>query len=159
MDTLAIDLRDLRRPTWTPEEAANAELVMDFVRLLMNEHEFDAVRERFGSGSYVQHNHSIADGIEGVIATVSGFVRRFPDYAYDMKSVLVDDDMVVLHSHVTLRDSHRGNPRKGVNIMDRWRVEDGRLVEHWDAVQALDLFGRLHTLLAGGTVRNEHGSF
>lgn len=159
MDTLAIDLTDLRRPTWTQQEASNAELAAEFVRLLMNEHDFDAVRDRFGSGAYVQHNHGIGDGIEGVLATVGGLVRRFPEYAYDVKSVLVDGDMVVFHSHVTLRRSHRGNPRKGFNIMDRWRVVDGRLVEHWDAMQPIDLFGRCYLLLTGGIVRNGNGSF
>ena len=80
MDTLTIELDDLRRPTWSPEEEANAELVMELVRLLMNEHDFETVRERFGSGAYVQHNHGIADGIEGVLATIGGLVKRFPEF-------------------------------------------------------------------------------
>lgn len=159
MDTLAIRLNDLRRPTWTADEEANATLVADFVRLLMNEHDFEAVRTHYGSTAYVQHNHTIADGIEGVITTVSGLVRRFPDYAYDVKHILVDDDMVVFHSHVTLRRSHRGDSRKGFNITDRWRVVDGQIVEHWDSVQPIDLFGRVYMLFAGGRVRNTNGSF
>lgn len=159
MDTLAIELDDLRRPTWTPEETANAELVAEFVRLLMNEHDFEAVRERFGSGDYIQHNPIIADGIEGVIKTVGDLTKRFPEYAYDVKHILVDDDIVTTHSHATLRKSHRGNVRKGFNITDRWRVVNGELVEHWDSIQALDRFGRMYALLAGGKVRNDNGSF
>ena len=76
-----------------------------------------------------------------------------------MKHVLVDDDIVTIHSHATLRSSHRGNVRKGFNITDRWRVADGELVEHWDSIQPIDLFGRLYTLTSGGRVRNTNGSY
>ncbi len=159
MDTLPIEMDSLQRPTWSPEEAANAVLVADLVRLLMNEHDFEAVRQRFGSGDYVQHNHSIADGIEGVIKTVGDLVKRFPDYAYDVKHVFVDGDMVIFHSHATLRTSHRGNPRKGFNITDRWRVVDGEIVEHWDSIQPIDLFARFYVLVSGGKVRNANGTY
>ena len=159
MDTLTIELEDLRRPTWSDEEETNAALVAEFVGLLMNEHDFEAIRQRFGSSDYVQHNHSIADGIEGVIATISNLVKRFPEYSYDVKHIFVDGDMVVLHSHATLKRPHRGNARKGFNITDRWRVVDGEIVEHWDSIQAIDLFGRIYALVTGGSVRNQNGTY
>ena len=159
MSPLTIDLNDLRRPTWSPEEEANVELVADFVGLLMNEHDFEAVRARYGSSNYVQHNHGIPDGIEGVLETVGTLVKRFPDYTYDVKHILADGDIVTLHSHATLRKAHRGNQRKGFNITDRWRVADGKIVEHWDSVQPIDLFARVYVLLTGGRVRNDNGSY
>lgn len=116
METLTVELDRLRRPTWSAEESARAEAVADFVRLLMNEHDFDAVRDRFGAGVYTQHNHGIADGIDGVIETVSELTKRFPEYTYDVQHIFVDGDTVIFHSHATLRRSHRGNTRKGFNI-------------------------------------------
>ncbi len=159
MDTLTIDLDTLRRSTWSPEEEANVALVADFVRLLMNDHDFEAVRARYGSSDYLQHNHGIADGIEGVLETVGGLVKRFPSYTYNVKHILADGDIVTLHAHATLRRSHRGNPRKGFNITDRWRVANGEIVEHWDSVQPVDLFGRLYALVSGGRVRNSNGTY
>ena len=156
---LSSELAGLQRAEWTSEDSANAVLAADFIRLLMNEHDFDAVRDRFGAGSYVQHNHAIPDGIEGVIDTVSNLVKRFPEYSYDIKAIFVDGDMVIVHSHATLRASHRGNDRKGFNITDRWRVVDGDLVEHWDSVQPIDRFGRFYALMTGGRVRNTNGSY
>ena len=94
-----------------------------------------------------------------MVETVSGLVKRFPDYAYDVKHILVDGDIVILHSHATLRKSHRGNQRKGFNITDRWRVADGAIVEHWDSVQPIDLFGRIYALVTGGKVRNDNGTY
>jgi len=159
MDTTTLELADLHRSSWSTGERANAHLVAGFVQLLMNEHDFEAVRSRYGSGEYRQHNHGIADGLEGVITTVSKLTKRFPDYSYDVKHILVDDDIVTLHSHATLRESHRGNDRKGFNITDRWRVADGKIVEHWDSVQPIDLFGRLYALFTGGAVRNQNGTY
>jgi len=159
METLAIDLQGLERDHWSASERTNAELVTEFVRLLMNEHDFDAIRRRFASSLYTQHNHGIADGLDGVLKTVGGLVKRFPDYTYDVKHIAVDGDMVIFHSHATLRRSHRGNHRKGFNIIDRWRVEDGAIVEHWDAIQPIDTFGRLYVMLTGGRVRNDNGTY
>lgn len=159
MTAPTIQLQELHRPTWTPDEARNAELVAEFVRLLMNEHDFDALRTRFGASDYRQHNHGIADGLEGVLSTVGDLVKRFPEYSYDVKGIYVDGDMVIFHSHATLRASHRGNDRKGFNITDRWRVADGEIVEHWDSVQPIDRFGRVYALLTGGKVRNANGSY
>jgi len=159
MTTVDIDLTTLSRPTWTTTEETNVALVADFVRLLMNEHDFDAVRTRYGNDAYVQHNHGIADGIEGVLETVGNLTKRFPEYSYDVKHIHADDDMVIFHSHATLRAAHRGNHRKGFNITDRWRVADDQIVEHWDSIQPIDRFGRLYALLTGGKVRNSNGTY
>ncbi|MEM8708996.1 MAG: nuclear transport factor 2 family protein [Actinomycetota bacterium] len=159
MPTPTVELQSLARPNWTPEEAANAELVVGFVHALMNAHDFDAVRRVYGNDAYVQHNHGIAEGIDGVIATVSDLVKRFPEYSYDVKHVHVDGDIVIFHSHATLKAKHRGDDRKGFNIIDRWRIADGQIVEHWDAIQPIDRFGRIYALMVGGKVRNANGTY
>jgi len=48
---------------------------------------------------------------------------------------------------------------QGMNITDTWRLEGGRIVEHWDSIQALDVFMRLYSLMSGGTIRNSNGVF
>ena len=66
---------------------------------------------------------------------------------------------VIVHSHATLKAAHRGDDSKGMNIIDTWKVEDGELVEHWDAVQGISMDMRLYNLFAGGKVRNTNGVF
>ena len=44
----------------------------------------------------------------------------------------------------------QGNPQKGINLKDTWKVENGQLVEHWDAIQPIDGFMRLFAVFAGG---------
>lgn len=155
----SIDVVGLSRDHWSADELREVEVVAEFVQLLMIDHDLDAVRERFGDSPYVQHNHSIPDGIEGLLETIATLVGRFPEYTYDVKRISVDGDVVTFHSHVTMRAKHRGNDRKGLNIIDSWRVVDGKIGDHWDAVQPLDRFMRFYALMTGGRVRNDNGTF
>ena len=154
-----IDIDTLTQPHWSDAERSNAALALRFVQLLMNDHDFDAVGKEFGAGQYTQHNRSMHNGIPGVIEAVEAVVKRFPGYSYDVKSIIASSDRVVFQSHATMRESHRGNDRKGFNIFDTWKVEDGALVEHWDSLEPIDLPMRLYFTLTGGRVRNSNGVF
>ncbi|MEM6784259.1 MAG: nuclear transport factor 2 family protein [Bacteroidota bacterium] len=145
--------------SWTDAEVANVRVVTDFVYNLMNTHDFAYVRQTFGGHPYVQHSRSIPDGMEALIEFVGTFAKRFPDYTYDVKHVRADGDYVTFHSHATMRKAHRGDDTKGLNIIDTWRLKDGQIVEHWDAIQPLDTFMRFYVLVNGGAVRNKNGLF
>ncbi len=159
MQTIKIDQAAHDKSHWSPSERENVALIVDFVQHLMNDHDFDYVLETFESGAYVQHNRNISDGISGVVQYVQRLSKRFPDYTYDVKRIFADGDIVVFHSHATIRTSHRGNDRKGFNITDVWKIREGKIVEHWDAVQPLDAFMRFFVWLTGGTIRNANGVF
>ena len=102
---------------------------------------------------------AIPDGIAGLVGYVKNLVRRFPDYAFDVKRVIASGDLVVLHSHATFKAAHRGNESKGFIITDTFRLEDGRLAEHWDAIQPIDFMTRLLILIIGGTTANNNPTF
>ena len=157
--TPTIDFDALEKDHWSEEERSNAHLVHEFIQTLMNDHDFAAVSERFGQGAYVQHNRSMRDAIPGVVENVQALVKRFPGFSYDVKEIVSSGDLVVVHSHSTLREKDRGDQKRGFIIFDRWRVVDGALVEHWDALQPLDLTARLLTLASGGRIRNANGLF
>ncbi|HBE66764.1 MAG TPA: polyketide cyclase [Planctomycetaceae bacterium] len=159
METLHVDLDRFKKDHWSAEEIECAGLVADFVQKLMNEHDFDYVLSNYANDSYVQHNRNIADGIDGLVEVVRAFTQRFPDYCYDVKQILVDGDQVVFHSHVTMKRTDRGNDKKGFNIMDMWKIRDGKIVEHWDTIQPLDGFMRFYVLVNGGKIRNTNGVF
>lgn len=154
-----INLDALEKSHWSTSDRINAAMVVDFVQLIMNDHDFDAVARRFGDQKYTQHNRLIENGIEGVIKTVSDLVKNAPEFSYDVKHIYVDGDHVILHSHATLKAKHRGDDSQGFNIVDTWRIENGQLVEHWDAVQGISFSMRLYALLTGGKVRNQNGVF
>ncbi len=158
-DKLVIDLQSLQKPSWTEQELANATLITDFVQNLMNNHNFDYILERYNDSSYVQHNRNLPDKITGLVGFLKEFVEDYPDYTYDVKRIYVDGDYVIFHSHATLKKDDRGNDKKGMNIIDIWRLEDGRIVEHWDSIQALDTLMRFYSLINGGNIQNANGVF
>lgn len=158
-DKLVIDLQSLQKPSWTEQELANATVITDFVQNLMNNHNFDYILERYNDSSYVQHNRNLPDKITGLVGFLKEFVEDYPDYTYDVKHIYVDGDYVIFHSHATLKKDDRGNDKKGMNIIDIWRLEDGRIVEHWDSIQALGTLMRFYSLINGGNIQNANGVF
>ena len=159
MDILKIELESLKKDNWSEQELENVNLVVDFVQHIMNNHDFDYILGKYGDTPYVQHNRTMPDGIKGVVGTVKQFSKRFPDFTYDVKHILADGDYVMLHSHATINKKHRGNDKKGLNIKDTWKITNGKIVEHWDAVESIDGFMRFYGLLTGGAVRNTNGVF
>lgn len=154
-----IPFEQLKQDHWTEQETKNASVVVDFFQRLMNDHDFDYVTRTYADGSYIQHNRAIPPEMSGVVGYVKTLTKRFPDYSFDVKHIISSGDLVVLHSHVTLKAQHRGNERKGFIISDTFRLEDGKLCEHWDAMQAIDLFTRFLMLLTGGAVANDNPTF
>jgi predicted SnoaL-like aldol condensation-catalyzing enzyme len=159
MEVIKVNLDQMKKPSWTQEEINNAEVVVDFIQNLMNNHDFEYIKSQFGKQPYKQHNQSMTDGIGGVLKVVSGVVKRFPDYTYDVKHMYADGDYITAHSHVTTNAKHRGNPKKGFNIMDIWKVENGVIVEHWDAIQPIHGPMRLLSWLTGGKFNNDNTFF
>ena len=154
-----IEFETLQRDSWSEEEQANVKIISEFVQVMMNNHDFDRVLQKFNNDSYVQHNRNLPNGIEGLTGFLTEFVSEYPQYSYDVKHIYADGDYVVFHSHATLKKEDRGNDQKGMNIIDTWRLEDGRIVEHWDSIQPLDRLMRVYVLLNGGDIRNDNGVF
>ena len=145
--------------TWTKQETENVKVVIDFFQHLMNEHNFEYTLEKYGGGSYLQHNLAIPNYIEGLVRYVKTMVKRFPEYSFNVKKIFADGDYVILHSHTTMKAKHRGNEEKGFIITDTFRLKNGKLAEHWDAIQPIDFFSRFLMLVTGGAKGNNNPTF
>lgn len=159
MNTPKIDLNSHLKEHWTKKEKENVTVVVDFFQKLMNEHDFEYTLKTYGEGSYLQHNRAIPNDVSGLVGYVRNMAKRYPDYSFDVKRIYADDEYVVMHSHTTLKAKHRGNEKKGFIITDTFRLKDGQLVEHWDAIQPIDTATRLLFLLIGGKVANKNATF
>ena len=108
---------------------ANKKTVLEFYEAGLNQKDFDAAAKFFGP-RYVQHNPTAPDGIEGFKAFL-GFLReKFPDSRSEIKRVFADSDYVILHVH-----SVREKGARGRAIVDIFKLENGKIVEHWDVAQ------------------------
>ncbi len=153
-----IDFKKFHQEHWSSEEMSKFEIVAGFVQGILD-HNFDEVIAKYKDHPYIQHNRSVPRGIEAIVNTNRAMAKRFPEFFLDPKHVYLDGDFVIFHSHVTLKAKHRSNDRKGLNVVDIWKIVDGKIVEHWDSIQPLDFMSRLFTLFTGGAIRNNDGVF
>ena len=108
---------------------ANKKIVVDFYNLALNQKDFDAAAKYFGP-RYIQHNPSAPDGIEGFKRLVAFLKEKFPNSRSEIKRVIAEGDIVVLHVHSVREPGQRGRA-----IVDMFRLENGKIVEHWDVIQ------------------------
>ncbi len=80
--------------------------------------------------SYTQHNPLAPDGPEAFIAVFEAWTAAAPDIHLDIKRVIAEGDLVVIHAHL-----RQGSGDLGMAVMDIFRIENGKVVEHWDVVQ------------------------
>lgn len=97
-----------------------------------NERDVEGAMQYLGE-VYTQHNPWVADGPEGFRRFITFLRDNFPDGRNEIKRVIAENDLVALHVH-----SRRVPGEPGRTIMDVFRVrDDGKIVEHWDVVQAI----------------------
>lgn len=154
-----IEYSKFNKPHWTETESNNVKVCIDFFQNLMNEHDFEYILNKYGSNDYIQHNRAIPNQISGLVEYVKTLTKRFPDYSFEVKNIFADGEFVILHSHTTMKSKDRGNESKGFIITDTFRLVDGKLKGHWDAIQPIDFFSRLLILMTGGKIGNNNSTF
>ena len=103
----------------------NKELVLTAITDVFNKRDMKAFDKYFGD-NYIQHNPNIPNGIDAVKQFVSSLPENFK---YDTGIVTENDNMVMIHGRL--------NNLYGKNmiVVDIFKVENGKLVEHWDIMQ------------------------
>ena len=116
-------------PAFAADIEANKKIVVDFYNLALNQKDFDAASKYLGP-RYIQHNPSAPDGAEGLKRLVTFLKEKFPNSKSEIKRVIAEGDLVVLHVHSVREPGQRGRA-----IVDIFRLENGKVVEHWDVIQ------------------------
>lgn len=110
----------------------NKRIVVAFYELAFNARQPAEAMRLYGGPHYIQHNPAVADGRDGFIQFVTDFGARFPDKHLEIKRVIAEGDLVMLHAHARTVPGERG-----MAVADIFRLENGRIVEHWDVLQAI----------------------
>lgn len=108
---------------------SNKQVVAAFYEAAFNTKDFSAAA-RYLADDYVQHNPLIADGAEGLRARLDYLKENFPTLSVEVKRMIAEGDLVCAHVHAV-----RVPGQRGVAIMDIFRLDDGKLAEHWDVLQ------------------------
>lgn len=106
----------------------NRAVVEDFARLFYGERDVPTAFEAHVAVDYIQHNPRFADGRD---AAVEGLTPMFqaPGSRFEVQRILVDGDLAAIH----LRAQPEGRPP--LSVIDIYRLDGGRIVEHWDVLQ------------------------
>jgi predicted SnoaL-like aldol condensation-catalyzing enzyme len=103
----------------------NKALVIEAMTLLFQRRDASAVK-RLYAADYIQHNPNIPQGraaLEALVAELS------PDVFYEPGLIVAEGDFVAIHGRI------RGWAEAPQVVVDLFRIEGGKLAEHWDVLQ------------------------
>ena len=122
----------LATSAWAHADAtaeANKKIVLAFYDAALVKRDVDAAVKYLGD-KYIQHNPRAPDGVEGVKGLIKFLKETQPNRSSDIKRVIAEKDLVMIHVHA------RPTPEdRGMAIIDIFRVDNGKIVEHWDVMQ------------------------
>jgi predicted SnoaL-like aldol condensation-catalyzing enzyme len=107
----------------------NKRVVVDYYQTAFDGNPEKAVADHFGD-RYIQHNPDAANGPEAFIGFVKWLRSEHPQVTLQIKRVIAEGDIVATHSHLILEPGQPGRA-----LADFFRLENGKVVEHWDVIQ------------------------
>jgi predicted SnoaL-like aldol condensation-catalyzing enzyme len=109
----------------------NKQNVVQYYELAFNAKQPEQAAEKYLGPQYIQHNPQAPDGADAFIAFVNGFAAQFPELSIEIKRVVGEGDIVVTHGLLKTSAEDRGTV-----AADFFRLENGKIVEHWDVLQS-----------------------
>lgn len=122
----------------------NRRLIKKFLVDVMQGKHPEKTPEYFDGDKYIQHNSAIADGLSGLGAALEALGKQGITMVYDKThQVLAQGNYVLAVSEGTFGGAH-------TSYYDLWRVENGKIAEHWDVME---------TIAEKSTWQNQNGKF
>ncbi len=110
---------------------ANRELVRGFVERVLVRRRLDTLAQDIDGARFTQHNPHIEDGVAALRAALDATSDDGRRITYDrLHRVLAQGNFVLAVSEGSLAGVHSA-------FYDLFRVADGKIVEHWDTVEAV----------------------
>ena len=111
--------------------AQNKALVIDFVKTILQGGEMDRITDFISTETYLQHNSQVADGLEGLKAGLAAMAEAGQPMSYTKTHfVVAEGNFVLAASEGSFGGQH-------VAFYDLFRVENDKIVEHWDVIQEI----------------------
>ncbi len=111
---------------------SNKDIAVAFFRMMFQDRDVDEAVRLYVSPNYTQHNPYMQDGVGPLVDFFPAYFEQHPQSIVEIKRVIAEGDLVLIHN--LWRDSPED---RGQAVMDIFRVEDGKIVEHWDVSQEI----------------------
>ena len=85
--------------------------------------------------NYRQHHAGAPQGLDGLQAYFAQQFEQMPDLRVVLEDTVCEGDRAV--ARISLHFSSEGRPMQG-QIIDIWRVANGKLAEHWSGDPVID---------------------
>ena len=106
---------------------ANKKLVAEMYQQLFGDKDISAI-DKYMTDGYIQHNPTLPDGKEALKQGASQWFKGAPKEKVDIQHLNAEEDFVYIHTKSKMGP-------KTVSIIDIFRIENGKIAEHWDVIQ------------------------
>ncbi len=115
--------------------AQNKQFVLNMFKDIFTDHKLDTA-SKYIADDYIQHNPLAGNGRQAFVDFFTPFVKQNPQYNVEVKRIIAQGDLVLVHSLAKTNKSDRG-----MAVVDIFRVErvNGKPIikEHWDMAQQI----------------------
>jgi predicted SnoaL-like aldol condensation-catalyzing enzyme len=119
-----------------PKLAANKKLVFDMWRAIIQGAHTELAPRYFTEG-YIQHNPNVATGRDAMVAYMKSTrpVRPIePTMTFPVIAIMAEGDLVMVATVSQTPDPEKPGARYAGTHFDLFRIENGKIAEHWDSV-------------------------
>ncbi len=127
---------------------ANKKVIGAFAEDVFVKKNLSAV-DKYMRADYIQHNPLVKQGASGFKEFFSAWFDSVPDGNYTLKKIVAEGNEVWVYGTYagTLKKEWLGVAASGqkyaFDAIDIFRVQDGKLAEHWDVMDVYGLFKQL----------------
>lgn len=108
------------------------QVVEKFIPLFYEKRDAKTAFMTWVAEDYIQHNPVAKDGRDNAIAALQPFFDSMKEMKYAVVRVIAEGDLVVVHNKLQMNPQDRGSA-----VVDIFRVENCKIKEHWDVIQAI----------------------
>jgi predicted SnoaL-like aldol condensation-catalyzing enzyme len=127
----------------------NKKIVESLIHNVFVKHDFSQLDEIMRD-DYIQHNPDAAQGKKGFLEFFKTIFAAMPDFKYTIKMMVAEGDIVMayctssgIHTGGALLQKEATGNKLKYDAVDIFRIQDGKIAEHWDVADSFKLFSQL----------------
>jgi predicted SnoaL-like aldol condensation-catalyzing enzyme len=128
------------------EQKSNEQIVLECYRKIIRDLDLSLV-DSYVQEDYIQHSPTVKDGREGLLEMLA-FLKTLPKPTEQGSSpiirVIADGDLVATHLDIKFMGQR-------VAVIDLFRLQDGKIAEHWDVGKTLTEDENASVTMTNGT--------